>query len=104
MAQIFRKAERIMTEEERAAVVDLVAANPGCGELIPGGGGIRKVRVGLGSRGKRRGARVIYYHHSARIPVFLQAAFAKNERSDLTAAEVHELARAVKAIPKAYGA
>jgi hypothetical protein len=30
-----RRPERIMTGEERAAVVDLVAADPGCGELIP---------------------------------------------------------------------
>jgi hypothetical protein len=35
-------------------------ANPRLGALIKGGGGIRKVRVAIGSRGKRSGARVIY--------------------------------------------
>ena len=36
-------------------------ATPGLGTLIKGGGGIRKIRVAVGSRGKRGGARVIYY-------------------------------------------
>ena len=36
-----------------------IAANPELGALIGGGGGIRKVRVAVGSRGKSGGARVI---------------------------------------------
>jgi hypothetical protein len=99
-----RKAERIMTEDERMSVVDLVAADPECGDLIPEGGGIRKVRVGIGGRGKRGGARVVYFYHSRRLPVFLLTMFAKNERADLTRIEVHQLAKAVRAIAKAYGA
>jgi hypothetical protein len=38
-------ADRLFTAEERDAVVDLVASDPLCGDVIPGGGGIRKVRV-----------------------------------------------------------
>ena len=34
-----------MTEAERGAAVDLIAANPQAGDMISGGGGIRKVRV-----------------------------------------------------------
>jgi hypothetical protein len=94
----------MMTEDERSAVVDLVAADPECGDRIPEGGGIRKVRVGLGGRGKRGGARVIYFYHHDRMPVFLLTAFAKNERVDLARTEIHELAKAVKAIAKSYGA
>ena len=37
-----------------------LAANPEIGDVMRGGGGIRKVRVGVGSRGRRGGARVIY--------------------------------------------
>ena len=99
-----RKAERIMTEDERMSVVDLVAADPECGDLIPEGGGIRKVGVGIGGRGKRGGARVVYFYHSRRMPVFLLTTFAKNERVDLTRIEVHQLAKAVKSIAKGYGA
>jgi hypothetical protein len=76
-AAYLRRVERMMTEDERSAVVDLVAADPECGDRI------RKIRVGFGGRGKRGGARVIYFYHHDRMPVFLLTAFAKNERVDL---------------------
>ncbi|HMK88082.1 MAG TPA: addiction module toxin RelE [Methylocystis sp.] len=43
-------AEKLMSEEERSAVVDLLAASPEVGDLIPGTGGLRKVRVPLAGR------------------------------------------------------
>lgn len=54
------EAERLFSALERAAIVDRLAADPACGVLIPGGGGIRKVRFGFGGRGKSGGARIIY--------------------------------------------
>jgi putative transcriptional regulator len=50
-----------ISTEEREAIVDRIAANPECGVVIPGTGGIRKVRFGFGGRGKRGGARIIYF-------------------------------------------
>ena len=85
-------------------MVNLVAASPEVGDLIPGTGGLHKVRVGFGGRGKRGGLRVIYYHHSNRIPVFLIALFAKNERADLARAELNELAKVAKTLARFYGA
>ena len=48
---------KLMSDEERALVVDCLACNPTAGELIPGTGGVRKLRWGLQGRGKRGGAR-----------------------------------------------
>jgi hypothetical protein len=95
-------ADRLFTAEERDAVVDLVASDPLCGDVIPGGGGIRKVRVGFGGRGKRGGARVIYLFGGRDVPVFLLAGFAKNERSDLTPAERTAMGRAAKTMLANY--
>ena len=86
-------AERVFTEEERVAVVDTVSDDPRCGVVIPGTGGVRKLRVAAGGRGKRGGARVIYLFGGDDLPVFLLAAFAKNERADLTPKERNELRR-----------
>jgi len=88
-------ADRLFTAEERAAIVDRVAINPRCGVVIPGSGGIRKLRFGFGGRGKRGGARVIYLFGGDDVPVFLLAAFAKNEKADLTAAERQALSKQV---------
>ena len=74
---------KLISDEERALLVDYLAHNPTAGDLIPGTGGVRKLRWGLEGRGKRGGARVIYFHHDAGMPLFALTAFAKNERADL---------------------
>ena len=95
-------AARLFAEDEQTAIIDLVASDPQCGVVIPGGGSIRKVRVGFGGRGKRGGARVIYLFGGDDVPVFLLAAFAKNERDDLTAAERSAIAKAVASMLANY--
>jgi hypothetical protein len=82
-----RDAGRHFDQAERDVIVDLLASNPTAGVLIKGTGGLRKMRIGMDGRGKRGGGRVIYWFHSESFPVVLLAMFAKNEASDLTAAE-----------------
>jgi hypothetical protein len=53
-------AERLFSPEERRAIVERLAADPTCGVIVAGGGGIRKARFGFGGRGKSGGARIIY--------------------------------------------
>lgn len=88
-------ADRLFTADERDAIVDLLASDPRCGVVVPGGGSVRKVRIGLSGRGKRGGARVLYVFGGDDLPVFLLAAFAKNEKDDLSPAERAALAKAV---------
>ena len=87
---------------ERAAIVDRLAGDPSCGVVIPGAGGLRKVRFGFGGRGKSGGARIIYLLSGEGLPVFLIAAFAKNEKANLTAAERNALGRMVGEVIKSY--
>ena len=58
-----RQAAAVWTDDERAAFVDFIAANPKAGDLVPDTGGIRKVRWGRQGSGKRGGVRVIYFYH-----------------------------------------
>jgi hypothetical protein len=53
-------ASKLFSEEERADIVALVAADPECGDVIRGTGGFRKVRVARKGMGKSGGARVVY--------------------------------------------
>jgi hypothetical protein len=86
----------LLSDEEYGEFQSRIAANPELGPLIKGGGGIRKVRVAVGSRGKRGGARVIYYWAVRRDVILLLYAYPKNATADLTAKQVAELAKVVK--------
>ena len=86
-----RRANELLTEAEQDAVIDLIAYEPTCGNLIPGTGGLRKLRVALGGGGKRGGARIIYYFYNENFPVLLLALYAKNEKADMKAAEKRKL-------------
>lgn len=92
------QACRIMSEDERAEVVDRLAVAPSTGVVIRGTGGLRKMRVPLQGRGKSGGARVIYWFHSENYPAVLLWVFAKNEADDLTAAQRAALADATRAL------
>jgi hypothetical protein len=65
---------------------------PTAGDLIPGGRGLRKLRVSLPGRGKQGGARVIYYWRVSPQVCYLVYAYAKNRRDDLTPAQTRMLA------------
>src|ERR1700722_14792310 len=95
-------AERLFSEDERTAIIDTVSADPQCGVVIPGTGGVRKVRVAASGRVKRGGARVIYLFGGDDVPVFLLAVFAKNEKSDLSPAERNKLARFTAELIQSY--
>ena len=68
-----------------------MALRPDMGNLIPGGGGIRKARwAGIG-RGKRGGSRVIYYWQVADDIIWMLMAYPKSEREDLSRDQVRQL-------------
>lgn len=70
---------------------------PELGGLIPGTGGLRKVRWSEGSRGigKRGGIRVIYYWYRSESLIYLLLAYSKKEQDDLTAEQKRILRRLV---------
>lgn len=82
-----RQAEKIWSEAERADLVDYVARNPESGDVIPGAGGVRKLRWGRSGIGKRGGARAVYFFHHTDRPIYLLLAYAKAEREDMTSDE-----------------
>jgi hypothetical protein len=86
--------KKLMDDEERAKLVSYLAYNPTAGDVIPGTGGVRKMRWGLEGRGKRGGARVIYFFHDMDMPLYVFTAYAKNERENLEHAEIHAMRKA----------
>jgi hypothetical protein len=91
-----RQMTALLSDEDFGEFQSRLAANPGLGALIKGGGGIRKIRLAVGSRGKRGGARVIYYWAVRKDLILLLYAYAKNVSADLTPRQVAQLAKVVK--------
>jgi hypothetical protein len=100
--RFLKDTQPLVLESERMEIVAFVAANPEAGDLIPDTGGVRKLRWGLRGRGKRGGARVIYYYHSERLPVFLLAAYAKNEKASLSKAERNAMKKLIPMLVEGY--
>ena len=73
--EFLSRAKRLLTDAERLALVDHLAANPTAGDLMEGTGGARKVRWGARGKGKRGGARVISFYGGPGLPVFLLTLF-----------------------------
>jgi hypothetical protein len=97
-----RRASELLTAGQRDAVIDLVAYEPTCGDVIQGSGGLRKVRIGRDGIGKRGGTRVVYYFYNEDFPILLLALYAKNEKSDLTTAERREFAASMREIVRQW--
>lgn len=91
-----RVAADLFDDEALQSIQEILLADPEVGDVIPGGGGLRKLRVPLPGRGKRGGARVIYYWWPRREHCYLVYAYAKNEQSDLTREQLKQLARIMK--------
>jgi mRNA-degrading endonuclease RelE of RelBE toxin-antitoxin system len=92
----------LMPESEAIKLVSFIATNPQAGDVVPETGGVRKLRWSLPGRGKRGGARVIYYFHSERLPIFLLTAYGKNEKANLTRAERHRMAKLIPMLVQGY--
>jgi hypothetical protein len=76
------------TDDELRQLQQLLMRHPDAGDLIRGGKGLRKLRWALPGRGKRGGARVIYFWLSAAGTTYLLYAYAKNDQANLKVAQL----------------
>ena len=78
-----------MTDGERERAVDWLAAHPDAGDIMPGTGGCRKLRIARDGGGKSGGYRVITWFTTPAMPVFLLTVIAKGKQagSDASAAQ-----------------
>lgn len=87
---------RHLDDDTYRALQSALALRPEQGPIIPGGGGLRKLRWSAQGRGKRGGLRLIYYWDTASQTFYMLYLYAKNEQGDLTSAQTKALARLVR--------
>lgn len=99
-SQTFSKNRNALLGNDDAYRVfqDLLLENPRAGIVIPGTGGLRKIRVRAAgdNRGKRGGLRVIYLYLEERARIVFFAVYAKNVADDLTPEQKKALASAAQ--------
>ena len=93
-----RQANKLFTKDEIRELIDLLATDPLAGDVMPGTGGVRKLRFRTAGSGKRGGSRVVYYFLDEKTPVYALLAYAKSARTDLTIEERRSVVTLVTAI------
>jgi hypothetical protein len=74
-----------LTDEEYSKLQNALIKDPEAGDLIPGSGGIRKLRWRVTGRGKRGGIRVIYYARFRQGQIWMLTLYAKNVVENISA-------------------
>jgi hypothetical protein len=97
-AEFKRAAERIFSGDECEALVAHLAGYPEAGDLLSGTGGVRKLRWGARGKGKRGGARVVYFFRRSSGTLYLLTAFGKGERANISQAERNAIKKLVKSL------
>ncbi len=101
LPEFVRRAKDLMTEAERTALIDMLAADPEAGVSL--GGGLRKARFARAGAGKSGGFRTVHFYRAGAGPVFLLTMFAKNEKANLSAGELAALVKLGDELAACYG-
>lgn len=92
-----RNRSECLDDEQYRALQNALLRVPESGALIPGTGGLRKLRWVSEGRGKRGGVRVIYYPVLTRSLILMLLIYPKNAQDDLTPEQKRILKSLVRA-------
>ena len=94
---LFTKAmERYLDDDEYAQLQAALNRNPESGVVVPGSGGVRKLRWAAEGRGKRGGLRVIYYLRLAHGHIWMLTVYGKNVRENIPAHTLRVIKEAIE--------
>ena len=91
-----RAITSLLADDDYAHMQIALVQNPSLGDVIRGGGGLRKLRYAVSGRGKRGGIRVIYYWLKDESQIYMLLAYAKSVKDTLNAQELAVLSELVK--------
>lgn len=90
-----RHVQQLLSDEQYRQVQQHLVARPDAGKIIPGSGGLRKLRWALPGHGKRGGLRMIYYWAPSLDQILMLFSYPKQEQEDLSRSQLRILKRIV---------
>ena len=91
-----RRLARLPSDDDYGKLQTTLVGTPTLGEVIPGTGGLRKVRWRSSGSGKRGGIRVIYYWAVRQDQLLMLFIYPKTERDKLTPKQLSALRKLVE--------
>ncbi len=91
-----REVHDLISDDDYRNLQFALLLRPEAGAIIPGSGGLRKVRWGSAGKGKRGGLRVIYYWNKAEECIYMLLVYGKSRQEDLTKEQLRALRKLVK--------
>jgi mRNA-degrading endonuclease RelE of RelBE toxin-antitoxin system len=85
-----------LSEDEYLGLQSYLLQYPESGKVVPGSGGVRKVRWAMSGRGKSGGVRVIYYFKKQDDEIWLLTIYSKNEVANIPAHVLRQIAKEIE--------
>lgn len=102
--KFMQQAKKMLSSEALQELIDHLSTHPESGVIIPGTGGIRKLRwrTGKANKGKSGGVRVLYYYNKGILFVLLITLFSKSEKTNIDAGEKRDLKKLLPELLRRY--
>ncbi len=85
-----------LTEDEYVGLQGFMLKHPEAGTIVPGSGGVRKLRWAIAGKGKRGGVRVIYYFKKQNDEIWLLTIYSKSQTENIPSHILKKIAEEIK--------
>ena len=85
-----------LSDDEYLGLQNFLLQYPESGKLVPGSGGVRKIRWAMSGKGKSGGVRVMYYFKRQDDEIWLLTIYSKNEVENIPAHVLRQIAKEIK--------
>jgi mRNA-degrading endonuclease RelE of RelBE toxin-antitoxin system len=82
-----------LSEDEYLGLQNFLLLYPEAGKVVPGSGGVRKIRWAMSGKGKSDGVRVIYYYKRQDDEIWLLTIYSKNEVRNISAHVLRQITK-----------